>query len=236
MIGKQGHDCPHLQTALVRGRPVLQARSLVCGKNTWSRGRHSSSGVGAYMMKSILNSTIVLLFCLAGNVFGQEQDSWKPGDSTVVFVDSGSGFTFCHSKKWTIGRLQLQKNDKPSLWLEIRDSDLNDPMNKGLDVIEHRYYLTLFPHMTTSAETWSKRDVTASHIKKMETRSKAIIECVLTDTTSGVYNGSMCRAVRYVENNYGVEISSCSFAQFNLLFLYKIANSTGFTKGKKGRP
>jgi len=32
-----GHDCPHLQTALVRGRPVLQARSLVCGKNTWSR-------------------------------------------------------------------------------------------------------------------------------------------------------------------------------------------------------
>jgi hypothetical protein len=187
-------------------------------------------------MKSILNSTIVLLFCFVGIVFGQEQDSWKPGDSTVVFVDGGSGFTFCYSKKWTIRRLQIQKNDKTCLWLEIRDSDLNDPMNKGLDVIEHRYYLTLFPHMTTSAETWSKRDVTASHIKKMETKSKAIIECNLTDTTSGVYNGSMCRAVRYVENNYGVEISSCSFAQFNLLCLHKIANSTGFTRSKISRP
>jgi hypothetical protein len=181
-------------------------------------------------MKLMILSAILVLGTVASIVFGQEQSFWQPSDSTVVFMDSGSGFTFCHPKNWTIHRRQKTENDETRLWLEMFDFDYTNPPNKGMDIVEHKYYVTLIPHMTTTAELWSKQDSTASDIRKIKIKSRSIIECVLTDTSSGVYNGTMSRAVRFVENKYGVEITSFSFSQVNSPFLYTIANSIKFTK------
>jgi hypothetical protein len=181
-------------------------------------------------MKSIINLSIISLFAFSSIAFGQDQYSWPPGDTMVVFMDSGSGLTFCCPQNWTIKK--QNKNDEACLTLAIFDSYYNDPSYKGLDKIEHTYYVTLIPHMTISAETWSKKDVAASHIKKIKIKSKPMIECVLSDTTPGIYNGTLSRAVRYVENNYGVEITTFSFAQSSIPVLYRIANSVKFTKNK----
>src|SRR5271157_1457063 len=86
------------------------------------------------------DSTTILIFAFACIVFGQEQYSWKPEDSTAVFMDSGSGFTFCYPENWIIKKRQTDKPNKTCLWLELFDCDFNNPINKGLDKIEHEYY------------------------------------------------------------------------------------------------